>query len=273
MLIAQNFKKDFSDNWLEYFKNSRMVKPPFFPLKDIYKSIENFRVLNQNLETYIVNYFNRGYLGNYTKKRCDFLDLVGYYRIVKEMGLINNSNLRLNAEIAKFDLMLASTGSFWNSVTNRRRLSSESLIDRPFSDIDTLRRGMFQLIGRAENPFTPEMLLAIRFRENLLDINALDLLRTDLDSLSYTDSKIQVNFGIFLCGKSYMKPNPIKNVATYDRLYNFAYSAFKKKNTISDTVKNKDSTLIRKAIYKGNSPVIIVAEAIILRDDRFTAFF
>ncbi|MFA6749271.1 MAG: adenylate/guanylate cyclase domain-containing protein [Candidatus Riflebacteria bacterium] len=273
MLIAQNFKKDFSDNWLEYFKNSRMVKPPFFPLKDIYKSIENFRVLNQNLETYIVNYFNRGYLGNYTKKRCDFLDLVGYYRIVKEMGLVNNGNLRLSAEIAKSDLMLASTGSFWNSVTNRRRLSSESLIDRPFSDIDTLRRGMFQLIGRAENPFTPEMLLAIRFRENLLDINALELLRTDLDSLSYTDSKIQVNFGIFLCGKSYMKPNPIKNVATYDRLYNFAYSAFKKKNTISDTVKNKDSTLIRKAIYKGNSPVIIVAEAIILRDDRFTAFF
>lgn len=273
MLITQNFKKDFSDYWVEYFNNSDKNNRPFFPSKPIYKSIENFRVLNQNLETYLLDLYEGENLANSGKERCDFLDLIGYYRILKEMGLIKNDNPHLNADITKFDFVLGSTISFWGSVTNRRRLSSESLMDKPFSDIDTLRRGLFQLISTTKKPYEPQMLLAIKPRENLLDLNTIDLLRKDLDFLNYTDSKIQLNLGIFLCGKNYMKPNPVKNVATSDRLYNYAYSAFRKKNTISNTIQNEDSTIIRKAIYKGNSPVIIVAEATITRDDRFTAYF
>lgn len=268
MVAALSFKKDLTPIIALNKGKSRITYLPYIPYREGLEWIENVRFLTNDLRCHIlsgINYLNFKQSPLHEKNP---MEMLGYFQIMQNMDLLAKQNRRVDAEVAKLEIALGGTSNFWSSVAPRHSLSLESYIGKPMTDIETVKRAVFQLLANPENPNKPSLLTMLQLRTNgLITYLHSNLIAQNLHLFEHSNPTYQIHTNMFLTNKQKVFPNRLRYISNNDRLYNLARQALKSKSAINSSSTHKNKTLIQHANYLGNSPFVVASEAIIEKTD------
>lgn len=268
MATALNFKKEFSEIIKLNKNKNRIAALPEIPYFEGLEWLDNIKILTSDLRSYMIPgiiYKNFAKSPLHVKNTYDML---GYFQIIQNMDLLAKQNRRVEAEVAKLDLALGGTSNFWSSMAPRYRLSLESYISKPITDIETVKRAIFHLISSKDNPMLPKLITTTRFwSRGLITHLYLNFIGENLSLFETNNLNYRIQAGLFFTDGLKVYPNTLKHISNNESLYNIARLAFKNKSTISTNTSQNGKTHLQYASYQGYSPFVVASEAVIEKTD------
>lgn len=195
-------------------------------------------------------------------------DSLSYYQLFRDLKLIDHT-LANSADLAKQDMIIAITDSYWQLVLTQKRLAAESILDYDLNKLNSNRKVAYQLLAPSSAPNAFKALAINSLKSNDLQTEMLfNLLYKNPSFTSDITDKYHINYGIFSYNINKQTKNFKNNLQFSPSLFNLAVNSGANENFNFFLTPRGREKVIEASTFSSRYPFIFAAEAKIFNTNQ-----